>query len=450
MTQVDRNIEVLDPKQLTELVDSFLTSDRRGQFIENHEYFKGQNRAIIDRKAPDDMGNSPDNKIPIPYGRRIINLVTGYMYKPGLVQYTSEDERYLEELRTVFDANHEPIKTEQMGKQTSIQGVGYEYHYVEGDLQGDTVRAVPKFCKLPAHEVIPIYDYAAEPMLWAFIRTIDRGDDQLAWIWYDKMWQQFKRRKEAKGTFELVEVGQHFYGDVPLVVYSNNEEQIGDFEPVQHLIDAYDVLVSDSMNEFDRFAWAYLLLKGMSLNEDQANRLKRTRTFENLDTEDSVAFLTKEMATEFIKFMTDLIRDEIHRQSGIPNLEDYDASGASGKTMGKFIYLMELFTDPKESYFKQGLFRRIALIDKILRFGVEPGRVDIVMNRNTPDNSLEQAQIFQSYAGFVSHRTLLETFADFVDDPDEEMDRLAEERETSLVTVMGNAQGVEEPEPAEA
>ena len=444
LDQVDR----IPGDVLDEIVTEFLSSDRYKQFSENLEYFKGQNVGIIERRTPTGL-SGPDNRVPIPYGRRIINLVTGYMFKPGLVQYASEDQAYYESLRAVFDANNEPIKTEQLGKQTSIQGVGYEMHYVVGDTQGDEVRAVPRFAKLPATEVIPIYDHEIEPNLWAFVRVITRGDVLKAWAYYRDAWQLWERSKDG-GHFQLAEEGRHYYGDVPLVVYQNNEEMIGDFEPVVHLIDAYDVLVSDSLNEFDRFAWAYLVMKGMTLSPEQAARLKQTRTFENLSADDTIEFLTKDMATEFVSFMTDLVRNEIHRQSGIPNLEDYDGAGASGKTMTKFIYLMELFTDPKESYFKQGLYRRVELIDRILRYGLEPGRVDITMNRNTPDNSIEQAEIFNKYAGFVSQRTLLENFADFVDDVDEEIEELERESDAGMVSVYGNAQGVELEETTEA
>jgi len=439
-------VDRIDAKVVGEIVDDFHASDRYAQYLENIEYYKGQNPYIMDRAAPGGQG-TPDNRTPVPYGRRIINLVTGYMYKPGLVQYTSEDDTYLQALLDVFDTNREPLKTEQMGKQTSIQGVGYEYHYVAGDTRGAQVRAVPRFTKLSAGEVVPLYDYEVEPNLWAFIRAIVRGEKDIVWAYYNNGWQRFERVHDGGKNLELAEEGVHYYQDVPLVVYQNNEEMIGDFEPVQHLIDAYDVLVSDSMNEFDRFAWAYLVMKGMSLSDQDAKRLKQTRTFEGLAETDQIEFLTKEMATEFVKFMTDLVRDEIHRQSGIPNLEDYDASGASGKTMSKFIYLMELFTDPKESYFKEGLYRRIELVDRILRFGMDPGRVEVIMNRNTPDNSLEQAEIFQKYAGFISQETLIENFADFVDNAQEEIEKLEAEKEPN-VELYGNSQGVDVSKPA--
>lgn len=411
--------------KLKDIVNDFTRSDRVRQFQENNEYFKGQDKFILNRKT---QSTGPDNKIPVSYGRRIINLVTGYMYKPGLVQYTSEDEAYIEKLNEIFDANREPIKTEQVGKQTSIQGVGYEYHWVEGKYngKGDVEGIDPRFAKLPADEVIPLYDHEIEPGLWAFVRVVRRSGKQLAWVYYSKYWETFSRADENE-AFTTTGIGEHFYGQVPLVVYRNNEEEIGDFEPVMHLIDAYDVLMSDSMNEFDRFAWAYLLLKGMRMSDQDASNVKHRRMFEDLESTDAVKFLTKDMATDFIKFMTDLVRDEIHRQSGIPNLEDYDASGASGKTMGKFIYLMELFTDPKESYFKEGLYKRVELIDAIRRFGEKPGRVDIIMNRNMPDASKEQAEIFTMYSGRVSQKTLLENFADFVKDADAEMKQLEEE-----------------------
>ena len=98
--------------------------------------------------------------------------------------------------------------------------------------------------------------------------------------------------------------------------------------------------------------------------------------------------------------------------------------------MSRFIYLMELFTDPKESYFTEGLMQRIELVTAILgKTGTQGDakEVNIIMNRNMPDASLEQAEIFNKYTGFVSQRTLMDNFADFVDDVDAEMEQLAEE-----------------------
>ena len=413
------NIEAITPKYISDTIDSFAASDERGRMVNNWLYYTAWNPKILDRDLPEDSG--PDNRLPVSYARRIINLVDGYMYKPGLVTYTFEDDNaYKDAMLEVFDNNKEPLKTEQMGKQTSTQGVGYEYHYIgEG--------GEPRFVKFEAPEVIPIWDKAIEPNLLAFIRYTVRDKDTLD-VMYVNGVEITEYTKQGANLSVSVAPVRHFYGQVPLVVFRNNEEMLGDFEPVVPLIDAYDVLMSDSMNEFDRFAWAYLLLKGMDLSQENAEQVKRLRAFTNLDEVGDVAFLTKTIDTEFIKFMSDLIRSEIHRQSGIPNLEDYDGAGASGKTLTKFIYLMELFTDPKESYFTDGLMKRIELISAILAIkGTSGDEVGVVMNRNTPDNSLEQAEIFNKYVGHVSHKTLLENFADFVDDPEAELETLEAE-----------------------
>ena len=420
MYQVD-NTEAITTDYVAEAIDDFI-KHKRQNYVDNIEYAEGRNPAIMNRRLPDDSG--PDNRVPVSYARRIINLVVGYMYKPGLIQYGwAEGDADL--IMPVFDANEEPIKTAQMGKQSSIHGVGYEYHYVGGD--GRT--AVPRFVKMAAAEVVPIYDRQIEPELLAFARFTQRDKETLGVMVVDD--REVKRYTMKGGVLAYEgDPERHYYDRVPLVVYQNNEEQLGDFDSVEPLINAYDVLVSDSMNEFDRFSWAYLLLKGMSLTSEQAERLKQIRMFENLADTADVSFLTKTIDTAFIQFMSDLVRAEIHRQSGIPNLEDYDGAGASGKTMTKFIYLMELFTDPKEAYFTQGLRDRLDCINRILRKQKRAINVDdtqIIMNRNTPDSSLEQAQIFNAYAGHISKKTLIENFADFVDDPEEEIAQLEAE-----------------------
>ena len=427
----------ITPDFISKTIDAFDGSRERQGLAEDTAYYEADNPHIMNRKLPMDSG--PDNRLPVSYARRIINLVSGYMYKPGLVSYAyeGEDSRYEDAIRQTFRENGENIKTEQVGKQASIYGIGYEYHYVQGVVNQDaegrpSVSAVPRFVKLPAPEVIAIWDKQIEPALLGFIRYVPETQD--AWrvtCVNDSQIQEYLKTKGGGG--ELKPYGppkRHYYGQVPLAVFKNNEECMGDFDPVVPLIDAYDVLMSDSMNEFDRFAWAYLLLKGMALSPENAEKVKRLRAFENLDDTGDVAWLTKQMDTNFIKYMSDTIRNEIHRQSGIPNLEDYDSAGASGKTMSKFIYLMELFTDPKESYFRQGLAKRIELVTEILSIqarGGDPSEWRITMNRNTPDNSLEQAEIFAKYSGFVSHKTLLQEFADFVDDPVEEIERLEAE-----------------------
>jgi SPP1 family phage portal protein len=388
----------------------------------------------------------------------MINLVTSYMYKPGSVQYATDDDRYLEDLQEVFNYNEEPLKTEQIGRQVSIQGVGYEMFWNEAlevrKLSDGTVapaNLMPRFNKVPVSEIIPIYDYSIEPQLTHFIRFYKMDDEEIEYIdVYDKTQKVEYIRKDQDKDLTQLAAGPHGFDQVPLIVYENNEDRIGDFSCVQALIDAYDVLMSDSMNEFDRFAYAYLVMKGFTISEDDLEDLRHKRVLSLIGEKDMIEFLTKDINHEFIKFMSEWVRGEIHRQSGIPNLDDYKFGGnASGETLNKWIYLMELFTDPKESYFKKALNERVQLITSYRGLAGDPAEVEVIMNRNVPDKSMGQAEIMEKYSGHISEETLIANFADFVDDVPEEMERLKAEKESSMAMMDLDQVGGEEEEPDE-
>ena len=59
--------------------------------------------------------------------------------------------------------------------------------------------------------------------------------------------------------------------------YRNNEEKQGDFEQMIPLIDAYNVLQSDRVNDKEQFVDAFLFLTGIDLDSEQAKKLREER-----------------------------------------------------------------------------------------------------------------------------------------------------------------------------
>lgn len=428
----------LTTKEIVEIVDNY-KRDVVPEVNQKNEYARGNNPHILSRRLPK---TAPQNKIPIPYGRRIISIITSYMYLPGLITYGAEEAKkaYFDSIKEIFDYNKEPLETYKIGWQTSVHGVGYEIFYNVGTEEESTIidkrpgylSTMPRFEKVPVAETIPIYDFEIVPNIQAFIRfyTIEAEETEYIHVYYPDVKIEYQRKKNAKGLAQTPEQ-EHGYAAPPIVVYENNEDIMGDFDAVQTSIDAYDVLMSDSLNEFDRFAQAYLVAKGFTITNDQVEKLKYNRIFSGLNKEDEIAFLTKPIETDFIKFLSEQFRAEIHRGAGIPNIDDYKWGGdASGETIGKFIYLMELFTGVKEAYFRQGLQQRIQLLTDYWNLDGSPEDIDINMSRNDPDKSELQADLLEKYSGHVSERTLLETFADFVDDVDAEMEQMKKEKQS--------------------
>jgi len=447
----------LTDKEILTIVDDY-KKDVVPEVLLKNAYAKGNNPTILERKLP---STAPNNKVPVPYARRIVSLITSYMFLPGLITYSCEDQPYLEALQEIFDANEEPLQNYQIGWQSTVHGVGYEIFYNEGEGETETAidaqpafeGTVPRFERVPVEETIPIYDFAIQPKLKAFIRfyTIESADTEYIIVYYEDVRIDYERRKNQNDLIKMLEQ-PHGYDRPPLVVYENNDDLMGDFSAVQPLIDAYDVLMSDSMNEFDRFAQAYLIAKGFTLTKEDVQNLKQTRTISlSGDKDTDLAFLTKPIEIEFIKFMSDQLRAEIHRGAGIPNLDDYKwGGGASGETIDKFIYLMELFSGIKEANYRRGLKQRIEMLTAYANLAGDPADINIEMHRNDPDKSMLLADLFGKYSGHVSEQTLLENFADFVPDAEEEMKRLKKEKDQAVEDFMRQNPPEEEEEEPEA
>lgn len=403
-------------------------------------YYEAKNTNILSRELGEPAARGvPDNRIPVSYARKLVKTISGYLYKPGNIQYSFDgnDTR----IRDLFELDKEPVKTSEIRKQTIISGIAYELHYfvkkVNESIRDDFVLIKPQ------HGFM-IYDYSIDPNKIAFVRMYKRGENKFYDVYYVNSILTYMLNKN-KNALELIEELENVYREIPVIEHRNNKEGMGDIEPILKLIDAYDVLVSDSLNEFDRFAWAYLLLTN-DMDDDDIKNVKKKRIFADgiIDGKKAVDFLTKDINHEFIKYMTDLVKSEIHMQSFIPDLNDIKFSGAaSGVSIDKFIYMIEYTCTDKEAYTILALRDRFSLYRNTPNLGEIP-KVDIIVNRNTPSDDLAAAQIFEKYDGRLSQRTLIENYAPAVEDVDEELKRLEEEKEANQINF-----GFNEPEEEE-
>lgn len=431
--------EKLNDQEIIGILDDFLLNDFQ-RYSDNERYYQGNNTYITSEKRSSDDPNVPDWKIPVSYAKKMITTVTGYMYKPGTVTYTIKDKNFKEEINKIFTINNEKLKTSQIGEKTSLYGVAYELHYTHVDSP-----LVPRWALLNATEVIPIFDYSIEPVLKMFIRfynVIDSYDqknkdrykttvevyykDEI--VTYLRFNEIDQKTKKETSKLEKQKTEVNVYGVPPLVIYKNNATYTSDFEHVKKLIDAYDTLCSDSLNEFDRFAAAYLLLVGERLDPEDVKNIKKRRIFENLESSDAVKFLTKDINENFIKFMKDWLREELHEQTCIPDfLAMSGGDRLSGSAIEKLVYSFEFLCSSKEMFFKEGLYQRFKLIDKIVNISNEDPElitqdIKILMQRNKHYDDRLNAEIFSLLDNRgITRKTLIENYARFVDDPEEEL-----------------------------
>ena len=396
------------------------------RLLELENYYNTKNK-IVNRVMADPV--KPNNKLANPYASYITDTLTGYFVGEPIT-YNSNDEVLLKDLSMIFEYNDEADENMELAKNASIYGVAYEMLYFSEEDK------MIRFKPLSPKEVIPIFDKSVESNLLAVIRYYDDYN-----VVEDKTYTiievinntEVVRYQTSQGSTSLTLLEQypHYFGMVPIAIFKNNEEERGDFEPVISLIDAYDIMESDSVNDFAYFVDCYLALYGFTAEAEDVQKMKENRIL-LMDDGTKAEWLIKNSNDTTIENMKNRLDADIHKFAKCPNLADKEfASNASGiaikfKTLGT-----ENLVAIKERKFKRGLQQRlelISMISSVLREGFDWRAIDIVFSRNLPTNDMDIANMVNSLRDIVSDETLLAQVP-FVEDVQAEMERIDEQRE---------------------
>ena len=374
---------------------------------------------------------APNNKIVANYCEYIANMNTGFfMGQPVAYSSQTEDEEEVEALTEVLKYNDEAAHNIRLAEEASITGDAYEIIYTDSD-------AEIRFSAVPSEQIIMVTDASLEENLLCAIRRFGvRSVDGSAWQEYVDVYDRayITHYRYKGGQLELLgEPEPHYFDDIPVVEYPNNEAHRGDFEGVITLVDAYDKAQSLTLDDMEDFTDAYLVLKGMGgTTGDDAKELRRNKIL-SLDEGGSAEWLIKNLNDSYIENIKTRLQNDIHKFSSVPDMSDDSFAGnASGVAIKYKLLGMEQIRSRKERCFKKGLQRRIEIIAGMLRTkskaDIDFRDISITFTANLPANLQEQAQIVSQLDGMISRKTLL-SLLPFVTDPKEEMEELDKERE---------------------
>ena len=375
----------------------------------------------------------PNNKIAHSYANYIVTASVGYfMGKP--IGYTFPDE-YGPIFDDIYKYNDESAVNMKLATDCSIFGQAVEMLFMD---ENSDIRFAP----VDVTEIIVI----RQPDVIGDIHTVIRHWDEedivedktitYVEVYYkDRVERYSYEGHTCYGEAESVE--EHPFGDVPFIVYDNNDSKMGDFEPVIDLINAYDQAQSDTANDFESFTDCYLKVVGASLDPEMAQQLKELKVFNFPDPEGNVEFVTKNINDSATENYKNRLDNDIHKFSFVPNMSDENfASNASGVAMQYKLAGLNYKAATKEALFKKGLLRRIELICNIVNItSSEP--IDIIQDvsikftRNTIDNLQEQADLANKVAKLISKESVLELLRDIID-PEQEKERVKAEKEANM------------------
>ena len=378
-------------------------------------------------KVATDTGK-PNNRVVVNYCNSIVKNYLGYI--TGVpITYNNDD---FEEVIDILNYNDVASEDSEYLRNALIYGLAYEVNYIDED-------AKQRFRLFDTKECIPIYDNSLNSELLYVVRfykedLLDEQNQNYIVEVYGPNTIKYYRSGPGFSTFQLLEEVPHFFNQCPVTVFNLNEEEESIFGQIMTLQDAYNELVSGGIDDFDAFADAYLVLKGAIAEKDELESMKENRVL-MIDQDADAMYLTKDINNTQIEYLLRTADEQIHIISNSPNFNDEKFMAQSGIAIRYKLIGFENISSAIENNMKKALQRRIELIASILSLTGEERiwrDVEITFTRNLPiEVTPSTADEVMAYRGLVSDETLLKLLP-FVDNPEEEIKRIQEQRESNM------------------
>lgn len=425
---------VIDEKILRAGVDARIA----GELISRHEreterlsrlrdYYLGRHDILARTRRSD---GSPNNRVVCNHAKYIVDMMQSYLLgKP--VTYACSEGFDIEAIKNLYLIRDAASLDAELEKEMSIFGSGFELVFAD---EG----SVPKSLRLSPLNTFAVYSDGADERLLLGVHYFKRYDLRGSvsgagcTVADAKKLYVFESDADSFSNMKLVSERAHYFGDVPFIEYRNNDERQGDFEQLIPLIDAYNLLQSDRVNDKEQFVDAFLFLSGIEIDGEQARKLREERILMGYDGS-KAEYLSKVMSESDVEVLCEGIKKDIHRFSMTPDLSDESFGGnLSGVAIKYKLLGFEQRAGNKERSFAAGLRRRFRLYNNLLALKggmdyVPIHKVDVVFTRNLPVNELEVSEMINNLKGVVSSETLLSRLS-FVDDPKEEAELAKRER----------------------
>ncbi len=386
-----------DIRELQELVRMFESGSHR--LYKLRRYYEG--RHDIASRAR--LSGLPNNRLSHAYPRYIAQVSASYLLGEPVRLFGPEPgATALRQLLLRASADSIDI---DLAIDQAVYGRAVSLCYEEKDKN-------PYVCCLSPQNAFVVYDdtVAHNPLFGVYLTG--QGRERELSVYTDKLVITWPHQS---GTPYVL---PHPFKSLPMVEYQNGADGHGDFEDVLSLIDAYNLLSCDRLNDRQQFSDALLVLTGVmgidTLGGDEASAMERLRQEKTLALPDASAkaeWLVKNPQESDIEVLRKAIKEDIHKFSMTPDFSDERFSGNSSGIAIKYkLFNFDNRVKLKERYFITGLRERARAFCGWLktRQGLDINADELVftLTRRLPVNELERAQSIRTLSGILPEETL--------------------------------------------
>lgn len=346
---------------------------------EFENYYAGKQNILL--KPTVDV-TQPNNKTVVNYCKVIADFYNSYLLgKP--IQYKSNDDALRTEVEAIMKYNDAHDVDVINNQQANILGGAAEQIYIDS-------KGKVRFANVDYRNVIFVYNKDMEKELNSvikFFKYLPTDPYYSLELWTPTYVIKY-RMDEGVAHLTTVEAKKpHSFTMVPFVEYVNNDFHTSSFAPIMGLQDAYNMLCSLEIDDYEAFVDSFLgIYNAAGTKSEDIAAMKQNRVL-LLDGESKAEWITKNCNPAQIEEIKTSILDSIHEVASLPDLTDQNfASNASGVAIKYKMVGAESVAAKQERKAKRAIQKRIELIVDYLNFlngtSYDYTSVDITFNRN--------------------------------------------------------------------
>lgn len=431
---IEKNGGLLNKPIVQELMEQHQSF--RAQYAKDFERYKTTDLPIKNRTFEDET--KINNKVNNDFAGEIVDQTVGYLFGTP-INYNLDKTKYAEDAK--YEKHKELLERfnllnqikdldAETGKRQAINGITYRLCYVDKEGQ-ERVKHVPP------EEVILLGDLEDPDYGIWYYQAINENIEKVTRIEFYTP-EKVIIYDDLDGVLTVHDELTNVFGYVPIVAFKNNDELQNDFEKVEELIDAYDRLISDGVNESEEFRQAYMVFTNATLGDTDDEEketiaaARRNGAFA-LPLDSDLKFLTKTIDTSFLEFMKKTLSENIYRFSKSIDMsaENFSGGGESGESRKYKLISLENKASMKERKFNSGLNRMFKVLAGAWNkkgFDIDYLYINFDFKRTLPIDYLYYAQVISQLDPFLSRKSLFGELP-FVDDPEYEIEQKRQEQE---------------------
>jgi SPP1 family phage portal protein len=381
----------------------------------------------------------PNNRLIHNYARYIVKMASGYLIGAPVAYSDEKQTAALDAVTAQYKAFDASAVDMELAKVASKFGRATEVLYADRN-------ARPRSASVDPRCAFVVYDDTVErkPLFGVYYSVMLKNDGSQAGYRINVYTKDIVQTYEIKDFYALIDATpvsetEHFFGDIPVNEYWNDDEERGDYEWVTSLIDALNLLQSDRVNDKEQFVNALLLLLGCKLEADDLGRSPAKQIKEDgilqLPSPNQGAdakYLNLTLDEEGAETLKKSIKEDIHKLSMVPDLTQDFSGNPSRVSMGYKLFGFTQLIKEKERYFREALRWRLRMMatfmGKLASPQLDAETVEITFSRSLPVNEDEIATMVQALQGIVPDEMLLKQIP-WIEDPKQALDLLRKQED---------------------